>query len=75
MSILNDCLTGIDGVTYDPARVYGLFCVLTYLGLAIYSVAWKGAPFDYQGFGIGFGAVLAGFGASVSLKSKTEPCK
>lgn len=71
--ITKDLLTGIDGLTFDPARVYGLGAVLIFFGLAIIAVIVKNQPFDPQGYGIGFGALLAGFGLGVSLKKATEP--
>lgn len=72
-NVIKDCLTGIDGKTYDPSRVYGAAAVLTFLGLAIFAVAFKGQAWDPQAYGIGFGAVLVGFGAGVNFKAKTEP--
>ena len=73
MNIIKDCLTGIDGETYDPARVGGMAGLVTYLSLSVVAVIWKGQPFDPQSFGIGIAGVLAGFGAAVRLKSHTEP--
>lgn len=73
MQLIHDCLTGIDGKTYDPSRVYGALAVLTFLGLAILSVGFNKQPFDPQAFGIGFGGLLVGFGLGVSTKAKTEP--
>ena len=70
--LVNDCLTGCDGVTYDPARIYLAMAVLVFLGATIVD-ALHAIKFDPQGFGIGFGALLAGGGLGVSLKSKTEP--
>ncbi|MHB8388025.1 MAG: hypothetical protein ACYDBH_00425 [Acidobacteriaceae bacterium] len=70
--LIKDCLTGINGVDYDPARVYGAMAVLTFIGLAIYAVVGKGQPWDARDFGIGFGMVLAGFGLGVRFKSHTE---
>lgn len=72
-TVIKDCLTGIDGVTYDPARCYGAIAVFTFLGLAIYAVVYKGQAWDPQAYGIGFGAVLAGFAWGVATKAKTEP--
>jgi hypothetical protein len=65
-------LTGPDGITYDPARVYLASAVLVFLGGACV-VILKTHSLDYQSFGIGFGALLAGGGLGINLKSKTEP--
>ena len=71
--IVKDLLTGIDGQTYDPARIYGLGAVAVFFGLAIIAVCVKGQTFDAQAYGIGFGALLAGFGLGVNFKKSTEP--
>lgn len=71
--LLNDCITGPDGVTVDPARLYGAFAVLAFLGVSIYSVVFNHAVFDAQGYGIGFGALLVGFGVGVQVKHASEP--
>lgn len=73
MNILKDCITGIDGKTVDPARLYGLLAVLAFLGVSIYSVVFNNAVFDAQAYGIGFGTLLAGFGISVAVKHSSEP--
>ena len=70
--LLQHCLTGIDGKTYDPARVYLFAAVIVFLSLACYAVIFN-HPFEYQSFGIGFGALLAGGGLGISFKAKTEP--
>lgn len=73
MNILKDCITGIDGVTVDPARLYGGLAVLAFLAASVYSVVFNGAVFDAQAYGIGFGALLTGFGISVAAKHSSEP--
>ena len=70
---INDIFTGLDNKTYDPARVYGGAAVLTFIGLAIVSIGLNHQPFVAQDFGIGFGALLTGFGLGVSVKAHTEP--
>jgi hypothetical protein len=72
-TIIKHCVTGIDGETYDPARIYGAIAVFTFLGLSIYSVVFNNSDWNAQDFGIGFGALLVGFGVGVSVKSQTEP--
>ena len=77
--MIKDCLTGIDGKTYDPARVVGYGAsalgVATFLFNSVSSVIHT-HTFDAQGFGIGFGALMGGIsavGAGVRWKSGTEP--
>ena len=71
-TILVDMITGIDGKTVDPARVYLAGAVLTFLAGAL-TVIIKTHALDFQAFGIGFGALLAGGGLGIAAKSKTEP--
>lgn len=71
--VIKDCLTGIDGETYDPARVAGLFGIIVFLGLAVYAVVVKNQAWDPQSFGLGFGGLVTGVGAGVLLKKSTEP--
>jgi len=71
--ILVQLLTGKDGQTHDVFRWLVLVNCLTAVGLEIYSVAYKGQPFDMQAFGIGIGAVFTGAGAGLKLKESTEP--
>ena len=71
-TIIKDCLTGIDGVTYDPSRVYLAGAVVVFFAGAVASI-WHSKSLDFQAFGIGFGALLAGGGLGISLKAKTEP--
>lgn len=70
--IIHDCLTGRDGITYDPARIYLAMAVNVFLAATIMD-AMHNIKFDPQAFGIGFGALLAGGGLGVSLKAGTEP--
>jgi hypothetical protein len=70
--VIHDCLTGVDGVTYDPARVYGGMAILVFLGNSMYAI-YLGQPWGAIDFGTGFGMVIAGFGTAVFMKSGTEP--
>lgn len=70
--IIKHCLTGPDGETYDPARVYLAGAVAVFLGGAC-TVVWQSHALDFQAFGIGFGALLAGGGLGINLKAGTEP--
>ena len=70
--VIHDCLTGVDGTTYDPARVYGAMAVNVFLINSVYAVI-QNQNWDPVNYGTGFGILLAGFGAAVALKAKTEP--
>lgn len=72
MKLLKDLITESDNLTYDIARVAGASVVITYLGLAVYSVVWKGQAFDAQSFGIGAGAVIAAMGAALRLTQEKD---
>lgn len=77
--LIKDCMTGPDGLTFDPARVVGYpmsiagFCVFFYA--SIKSVLATHA-FDYVAFGTGFAAMMGGLllvAGSVAAKNHTEP--
>jgi len=72
LTIIKDCLTGIDGKTYDPARVYLAAAVAVFLAGALAHI-YATKSLDFQAFGIGFGALLAGGGFGIASKAKTEP--
>lgn len=68
-----DLVTVANGNDYDVGRVLWVAGTLVFFGLAIYTVGFKGAAFSYTEYGMGLGAVLAGGGAALNLKHKTEP--
>jgi len=74
-SLLKDMLTGIDGESYDIGRVLGAAAVVVYLALGVVGICKATAdhPFDFQGYGIGFGSLVAGVGVLLRLKQDTEP--
>lgn len=70
--MIKHCLTGIDGETYDPARVLwivGIFCFLCLTGYEVYNTK----KFDMVNFGLAYSGLLAGGAAGVRIKSTTEP--
>ena len=69
---LNDCITGIDGESYDVGRVLWVLAALTGLALEVYCVLTK-TSFDLQQYGLGVGALLLAGGFSLSVKAATEP--
>lgn len=72
MKFCKDCITGIDGQSYDIGRVLWVLAFLVGIGLEIVSV-WTRRYFDLQAYGLGVGALLVAGGAALNLKSKTEP--
>lgn len=72
VKFFKDITTGIDGSTYDAARVAMWNGLVGMVGLAGYHI-YKGLPVDFQAFGIGFAAILAAAGVAVKLKQDTEP--
>lgn len=70
---LRHILTGIDNRTYDLVRVIGFAVGLQFLFLAGYAVVVNKQPFAAIEYGTGAGFVISAIGASLALKSKTEP--
>lgn len=71
---VKDIFTGVDGKTYDLGRVLWAFsAVFSHIlyGIAIY----RGLAFDWMAYGGGNAALHTAFGASLLMKSKTEPDK
>ena len=70
--IFKDITTGIDNKTYDAGRVYLLIAMLVFCFSTVYSIYMQ-VQFDFQSFGIGFGALMTGAGLGIKLKENTEP--
>lgn len=66
-------LTGKDGCTYAPSRVYWCLAALTQLGLSIWHVAVHGHDFSSTDFGTGMGLILTAGAASVWMTKHSEP--
>jgi hypothetical protein len=69
---IKDLSTGIDGESYDVGRVLLVVGALAFIGLSVYAVGKTGS-FDPLNWGGGYGGLLAGGGAGLGMKSKTEP--
>ena len=72
-TMIKHILTGIDGESYDVARVMGVLGVVFYMSMTAYNVIWMKHPFDYVNWGIGFGSVIGSMGVAIKLKENTEP--
>lgn len=73
LKVIDHTLTGIDGETYDPARICMALGINVFMFLELYNTVILEHAFNAQDFGIGFGAILAAGGAAIGFKSKTEP--
>lgn len=78
-NLLVHMLTGLDGVTFDPARVIGYGSSVAGVAAFLFNSVWAVVhigTFDAQAYGIGFGGVCAGImavGIGVGAKANTEP--
>jgi hypothetical protein len=73
MNCLRNLFTGIDNKTHDIVRVIGGLVGVGGPFLAGWDVIVQHAHFDFQNYGIGCGALLAGVGAALGMKKDTEP--
>ncbi len=71
--LIVDCFTGIDGESWDPARIGFAITLGQFLLMGAYQVVFTQNPVNYQDFGLGAAAIAAGFGGMIKLKEKTEP--
>lgn len=76
--VFKDCLTGINGKDYDPARVVGYAVVIigavVFIGLSIYDTIIN-KKFDYTGYATGLagvGVTITAAAAGVWFKKDTE---
>lgn len=69
---IKDCFTTSDNSSWDIGRVLWTLSILTFLGCAVYAI-YRGQAWDAMSYGTGIGLCLAGGGAALGLKSKTEP--
>lgn len=77
--MIKQMMTGVDGATFDPARVIGYGSALSGVAVFLFNSVWAVTHenrFDPQSYGIGFGAVCAGImaiGIGVGAKANSEP--
>lgn len=69
--IFNDWFTEVDNKTFDITKALAVASIATGIGLAIFSVAYKGQAFNYQDYGLGTAALFAGVGVALGLKKDT----
>lgn len=77
--MMRQLFTGIDGETFDPARVIGYGSAMGVVAVFLLDSVWATVhsnAFDAQAFGVGSAGVLAGImaiGIGVGAKANTEP--
>ena len=77
--MMRQMFTGLDGVTFVPARVIGYGAAVAGVSVFLFNSVWAvthANVFDPQTYGVGFGAVCAGImaiGIGVGAKAATEP--
>ena len=65
--VLKQILTESDNATHSLYKHLALACIATAIALEIFTVVYKGEPFDMQAFGIGIGALVTGIGAALRM--------
>jgi hypothetical protein len=71
-TLVKDCLTGIDGESYDIARVSWVVTTMLISMGEIWNT-YKGNHFDTQEFAAGIAILAAAHGAAIFAKKDTEP--
>jgi hypothetical protein len=70
---VKDCLTGIDGESYDPARIAVIATMTVYHFNSVYNLVHGHVPFDPQAYGIGAAAIMAAGAWGIHAKKDCEP--
>ena len=70
--LLNDWFTEVDNKTFDITKALAVVSIVAGIGLAIFSVVYKGQDFNYQDYGLGTAALFAGVGVALGLKKDTD---
>jgi hypothetical protein len=70
--VIKDIVTEKDGISFDPARILWVMGTLLFFGLVIYTTILLPSSFNMINFGMAFGGILAGGGASIKIKETTE---
>ena len=70
--IIKDWFTEIDNQTFDVTKALAVISILTAIGLAIFSVVFKGQAFSYQDYGLGTAALFAGVGVALGMKKDSN---
>jgi hypothetical protein len=72
-TVIQHCLTCIDGESYDIARVCWALGALFYIAFTAFEVFVMKKSFDPVNWSIGFGTIMAAASVSIKLKENSEP--
>lgn len=70
--VINDWFTEVDNKTFDITKVLAVMSICAGIGLAVFSVAYKGDTFNYQDYGLGTAALFAGVGVALGMKKESK---
>ncbi len=75
MKFINDILTGKDNLTFDAARVVGVFGAFAYIAFWCVEVAMTRhfGPVEAEAYGRGLSIVLLAMAGACVIKRSTEP--
>ena len=73
MKFLRDILTSdAESTVYDLVRVMCLVGFVAGVSLVVYSVVWRGQPFDIEKFGLGIGLLIGAGGGAMWARKDIE---
>ena len=72
--VLSDCVTGLDGLTVDPARVYFMVAFVFFIAASIV-VLVNEKKIDLLQWSAAFAAFCVGGTGGIYIKNSTEPNK
>ena len=70
--LLKDIFTDNSG-DYDIVSITAMMSFIVFFALSVYSVVWKGNPFDYVNYGLAVTGLIGALGGAYHLKANKEP--
>jgi len=71
--IIKDCLTTANGEDFDVGRILLVIVIISFICYSGIDILYLKHTFNPMGYGTGAGGLLAGGGAGIGFKAKTEP--
>lgn len=69
---LRQIVTEVDDETLDINRIMFLIATFAFVAMTVWAVAVNKQPFDWIGYGGGFGAILAAGGGAIAFNRRHE---